>query len=118
MKKKIQLDGNVVSKSTGAAPEARQTVPQEKLRPLLLHLAEEVADASKANLDAHTLEMMIQTALCLHGLGHLAASPEVPETPAKNLTLHRPRIPPWEKRMEDFSSGPESDIDLDVSGFF
>ena len=120
MKKKIVLEGNVVSKSTGVDPGPKQSIPAEKLRPLMLHVAEEVADATKGNLDRHTLEMLVQTALLLHGIDPVYASSQdaVPVPFVSALPPEKPRRQPWLCTEEELSSAAESDIDLyDISDY-
>ena len=80
----------------------------------MLHVAEEVADATKGNLDRHTLEMLVQTALLLHGIDPVYASSEdaVPVPLVKDLPPKQTRRPPWECTEEELSSAAESDIDL------
>ena len=79
----------------------------------MLHVAEEVAEATKGHLDSHTLEMLVETALCLHGFGQFPADSEddVPEPFVSNFPPERPRLPPWDPKA-DYSSEEESDIDL------
>ena len=117
MKKKIELEGNVVNRTTGI-PESLQTLPIEKLRPLMHDLASAVAEATRITLAPGFLGILIETYLGLHGLGHLVGpqgrlSPEKLRSPKPAGT----RLAPWECGPDDFSSAAESDIDLDIDDF-
>ena len=110
MRKKIQLEGKAVNRSTAAAPEPPQSLPLEQLRPPMLTLAEEYAKAAAVNWDKDHLGLMVEATLALQGLGHLSKVQEdLPPTPAKNGRLDLPRHLPWEMTASDFSSETESD---------
>ena len=92
MRKKIQLEGKAVCRSTKAAPETLQSLSIEKLTPLMLTLAREVAETATISMEEGFLGLMVESVLGLHVLGQLAKVQMVlPPTPAKNLKLDQPR---------------------------
>ena len=110
MRKKIQLEGKAVSRSTAEATEPPQSLPLEQLRPIMLTLAGEVAKAATVYWDEDQLGLMVEATLALRGLGHLSnVHEDLPPTPAKNLRLDLPRRLPWEMTAADFSSEIECD---------
>ena len=73
-------------RSADTAPETLQSLPIEKLRPLMLTLAREVAEAATVSMEEGFLGLLMEAALGLHFLGHLIKVQEVlPATPAKNI---------------------------------
>ena len=118
MRKKIQLEGKAVSRNVNATPETLQSLPVDKLRPLLQTLADEVAEATRIQLDKGFLGLLIEAALGLHGLGHLVGRQgHPPEPPKETQKPEGKRRPPWELEADEFSSAAESDLELDLMDY-
>ena len=100
----------MVSRSTGADKGTEQALPAERLRPLLLSFAHEVAEASSSNsISDSLLEKMLETTLAFHGMGGLPVPLEEPGLPDSDPLLDPKGPPP--PLMEEEASEEESEDD-------
>ena len=112
MRPKIQLEGSVVSRRSIMAGEGtEQALPTERLRPLLLAFAREVADASRSSFDQSTLERMVENTLVSQGLSGLLVSPEPPVV-RESSPPSSPMGPPPPPSVEEESSDGELEDEL------
>ena len=109
MRPKISLTGDLVSRSTGVDTGVKQTLPTERLRPLLLSLAKKVAEASSCDISELHLEGIVDNTLASQGLDvspNLHREPEIPEG-SPHPEPRGPPPPPMEE--EEFSGCGEED---------